>query len=453
LVREKRCDTLTAMKRLICVFLLGFVAITHVRAADRAELKERRQRAGKAFSDGVLLLHSRATIDYEADGYREDPAFFYFTGLENAQAAILAIDGKSGGSWLFVAEAQMRTDGVANWAVKPGGESAEHLGMEHVEDWTKLEKFLDDRAGSGGKVYYQRTDAQLPPNLLTGKDEREPSWVQLLQQKWPKLDFEPVGTKLFTLMAVQTPAEQEALRKAAQATVQAVLAGIHSIAPGVSQRTVEIAVVQACWKAGARGVSFWPWAMAGENGVFPKPLESMFRYDHLDTTMKAGDLVRLDVGCERGHYQGDLGRTIPVSGKYSAEQREIWNLFVAAYQAGVKQLREGSTEDQVFEAWRQELLAHRDGSKSTLTRQAIENWTERKNVPYWQIHTMNLEAGYIDGALRSGMTIDFEPIASIGGQGYYLEDMFLITKDGAEKLTPGVPYSAGEIEEVISHKF
>jgi Xaa-Pro aminopeptidase len=441
------------MKRLICVFLLGFVAITHVRAADRAELKERRQRAGKAFSDGVLLLHSRATIDYEADGYREDPAFFYFTGLENAQAAILAIDGKSGGSWLFVAEAQMRTDGVANWAVKPGGESAEHLGMEHVEDWTKLEKFLDDRAGSGGKVYYQRTDAQLPPNLLTGKDEREPSWVQLLQQKWPKLDFEPVGTKLFTLMAVQTPAEQEALRKAAQATVQAVLAGIHSIAPGVSQRTVEIAVVQACWKAGARGVSFWPWAMAGENGVFPKPLESMFRYDHLDTTMKAGDLVRLDVGCERGHYQGDLGRTIPVSGKYSAEQREIWNLFVAAYQAGVKQLREGSTEDQVFEAWRQELLAHRDGSKSTLTRQAIENWTERKNVPYWQIHTMNLEAGYIDGALRSGMTIDFEPIASIGGQGYYLEDMFLITKDGAEKLTPGVPYSAGEIEEVISHKF
>jgi Xaa-Pro aminopeptidase len=452
-VLEKRCDTLTAMKRLICVFLLGLFATTAVEAADRAELKERRQRAAKAFPDGVLLLHSRATIEYEADGYREDPAFYYLTGLENAQPAILAIDGKSGQSWLFVAEAKIYAGAAANWAVKPGSESAEHLGIEHVEDWTKLGKFLDDRAGSGSKVYYQPTNAQLPPNLSAGKGDREPSWIQLLQQRWPKLDFQPVGTKLFTVMAVQTPAEQEALRKAAQTTVQAVMAGIRSIAPGVSQRTVELAVVQACWKAGARGVSFWPWAMAGENGVFPKPFESMFRYDHLETTMKAGDLVRLDVGCEWGHYQGDLGRTIPVSGKYSDEQREIWNLFVAAYQAGVRQLREGRTEDQVFEAWKQELLAHRDSVKSALAKQAIENWTERKNVPYWQMHTMNLDAGYIDGPLRAGMTIDFEPIASVGGQGYYLEDMFLITKDGAEKLTPGVPYSAEEIEEVIGHKF
>jgi Xaa-Pro aminopeptidase len=441
------------MRRLIGAFLLGFFVMTTARAADRTELKERRQRAASAFSDGVLLVHSRATIEYEADGYREDPAFFYFTGLENAQPAILAIDGKSGESRLFIAETKIPGGAVANWALKPGVQSAEHLGMEHVEDWSQLEKFLHDRAGSDSKVYYEPTEAQLPPNLSVGKDERAPGWVQLLQQKWPKLDFQPVGIKLFTLMAVQTPAEQEALREAAQTTVQAVMAGIRSIAPGVSQRTVEIAVVQACWKAGATGVSFWPWAMSGENGVFPKPFESMVRYDHLDTTMKAGDLVRLDVGCEWGHYQGDLGRTIPVSGKYSAEQREIWNLFVAAYQAGVKQLREDNTEGQVFEAWKQELLSHRDKVKGALAMQAIENWTERKNVPYWQMHTTNLEAGYIDGPLRAGMVIDFEPIASVGGQGYYLEDMFLITKDGAEKLTPGVPYSAEQIEEVISRKF
>jgi Xaa-Pro aminopeptidase len=175
----------------------------------------------------------------------------------------------------------------------------------------------------------------------------------------------------------------------------------------------------------------------------------MFRYDHLDSTMKAGDLVRLDVGCEWEHYQGDLGRTVPVSGKYTEEQREIWTIFVAAYQAGVKQLKEGNTEDQVFEAWKQELLRQRPNAKSALAKQAIETWSERKNVPYWQAHTMNLDAGFIDGAMRAGMTINFEPIAAIGGQGYYLEDMFLITKDGAEKLTPGVPYGAEEIEKAM----
>jgi Xaa-Pro aminopeptidase len=438
------------MKRLAWMVLVAILAAAQACAADRSELKERRQRAAKAFEDGVLLLHSRATIEYEADGYREDPAFYYLTGLENAQAAILAIDGKSGESWLFVAEAKLYAGAVPAWGVKPGAEAAEHLGFDHVVNWAELEKFLATRAENGGKVYYPRGEAQLPPNLLAGKDDREPGWVQLLQQRWTKLDFQPVGTKLFTLMAVQSPSEQQALRKAATATVEAVIAGIGAIRPGVSQRSVELTVVNACWKAGARGVSFWPWAMAGENSVFPRPFESMFRYDHLDSTMKAGDLVRLDVGCEWGHYQGDLGRTVPVSGKYTEEQREIWTMFVAAYRAGVKQLKEGNTEDQVFEAWTQELLRHRETAKSDLAKQAIETWKDRKNVPYAQVHTMNLDAGFIDGPMRAGMTVDFEPIASIGGQGYYLEDMFLVTKDGAEKLTPGVPYSADEIEAAMT---
>lgn len=165
--------------------------------------------------------------------------------------------------------------------------------------------------------------------------------------------------------------------------------------------------------------------------------------------MEAGDLVRLDVGCEWDHYQGDLGRTVPVSGRYSDEQRETWNIFVAAYRAGVQSLREGTTIDQVFDAWRRELLNHCSSARTAMAQQAIDRWSKRENVPFWEPHTINLDAGFIDGPLRTGMTIAFEPIASIDGQGFYLEDMFLITKNGAELLTPGVPYSAEEIEAAM----
>jgi Xaa-Pro aminopeptidase len=189
--------------------------------------------------------------------------------------------------------------------------------------------------------------------------------------------------------------------------------------------------------------------MAGDNGVFPHPWRSLTRYDHLNTVMQAGDLVRLDVGCEWEHYQGDLGRTVPVSGRFSDEQRETWNVFVAAYRAGVQSLREGTTTDEVFDAWRSELIRHRDSAKTTMAKQAIDAWSKRENVPFWGPHTINLDAGFIDGPLRAGMTIAFEPIASIGGQGFYLEDMFLIKKNGAELLTPGVPYSADEIETAM----
>ncbi|HKR82550.1 MAG TPA: M24 family metallopeptidase, partial [Terriglobales bacterium] len=187
----------------------------------------------------------------------------------------------------------------------------------------------------------------------------------------------------------------------------------------------------------------------GENANFPNPFHSVARYDHLNQTMHSGELVRLDVGCEWNHYQGDLGRTVPVCGHYTDEQRETWNLFVAAYRAGAAALRNGVTVDEVFAAWRNELLRHRASAKSPLAQHAIDYWSDKKNVPYWQVHTTNLLAGYPVGPLRAGTTINFEPMGTVDGQAFFLEDMYLITANGAEVLTPGVPYSADEIEAAM----
>jgi Xaa-Pro aminopeptidase len=429
------------------IAILAVIAgIGRVYAADVKELQERRQRAAAVFSDGVLLLHSEVVGDYLSDGFREGAAFYYLSGLENSPGSILAIDGKSREAWLFVPDSPPESASE----LQPGDAAQQKLGFEHVVEWSKLEEFLSRKIQAGAKIYYKPETPLLPTNLSATKDMRAPAWVQLLQEKWSKADFQSVRMKLFTLMAVESPAEQQASNMAARATVKAYLAGEKAIHPGVSQREVELVVVDTCWKA-ARGVSFWPWAMAGANGVFPKPFESISRYDHLDSTMQAGDLVRLDVGCEWQHYQGDLGRTVPVSGHYTDEQREVWNIFVAAYQAVARELKEGLTEDHAFEIWKGELLRHRESAKSALAQQAIATWSDRKNIPYWQWHTMNLDAGYVEGPLRAGMVIDFEPIASIGGQGYYLEDMYLIGKDGATLMTPGMPYTAEEIEAEMSN--
>jgi len=120
--------------------------------------------------------------------------------------------------------------------------------------------------------------------------------------------------------------------------------------------------------------------------------------------MKSGDLVRLDVGCEWSHYQGDLGQTIPASGHFSNDQCETWNIFVSAYHAGVAALRAGATVDVVFDAWRNELTRQRLSARSSMAQCAIDSWSDR---------------------------------------------MFLITNDGAQLLTPGVPYSAKEIEAAM----
>ena len=430
-----------------------FLSSTCTAATENTVLRERRQRVAAAFADGVLVLHANSALDISADGFRQDAYFYYFTGLENTVAGILAIDAKAGDSWLFLPSHPPFLKSGLKPEVQPGAEAAKRLGIEHVVDWSEMEPFFTARAAQSLPLYYVKDDSRfddLPENLLNAKSAQAPTWLQVILQKWPAFDAREASQQIRALMDVQSADEIDALRSAAKATVAAAMAGMRSIHPGVSQRGVEAVVEDSCWKEKAHGAAFWPWAMSGDNAVFPRPFTSLALYNHLDQTMRSGELVRLDVGCEWNHYGGDLGRTVPVSGHYAEDQRETWDIFVAAYHAGVKELRDGVTVDQVFAAWRQELLSHRASAKSPLAQHAIDSWSDRKNVPYWQVHTTNLVASFPREPFREGTTINFEPIASVDGQGFFLEDMYLITKRGAELLTPGVPYSAKEIEAAMS---
>ncbi len=165
--------------------------------------------------------------------------------------------------------------------------------------------------------------------------------------------------------------------------------------------------------------------------------------------MKAGELVRIDDACSVDHYAADLGRTVPVSGRFTAEQREIWDVFVAAYRAGAKSIREGTTVEQVFQAWRTELLRHRNSVKTSLAKEAIELWSKRENLAAFDVHTLSPNEGLAQEPFRAGTAIAFEPQASIKGQSFYLEDNYVITRTGTELLTPGLPYTADEIEAVM----
>ena len=438
------------MFRMACWVALILGAIANSAAADKATLQDRRHRAAATFRDGILLVHANSRMDIAANGFRQEPYFYYLTGQENLVSALLAIDGKSGESWLFLPSKPPFAKLGLKAPLTPGTDAARQSGIDHVVDWTELDSFLAARNTSSAPLYYAKDGLadfeEMPANLLSPKAPGAPLWIQPILAKWPSLTAEDVTDSLTNLMAVQDADEIASVRAVAKSTVAAITAGMRAIRPGVSQRIVESAVESACWANDAHGSNFWPWVMSGENGVFPKPLASLAAYDHLNREMQPGELVRLDVGCEYNHYLGDLGRTVPVSGRYTDEQRETWNIFVAAYRKAASTFREGVKIEEVYDAWAEELLAHRATAKTPLAQHAIDSWSKRDNVPFWQIHTSNLVAGWPPDPLPAGVTINFEPIASIDGQGFFLEDMYIIRKEGAELLTPGVPYTAEEIE-------
>jgi Xaa-Pro aminopeptidase len=260
----------------------------------------------------------------------------------------------------------------------------------------------------------------------------------------------PAPTIATDVRAVKDSAEITTLRRVAANSAAALRAGLSRFAAGRHQRDVEGAVVDACTRNAGDGPSFWPWVMSGPLAVFPTAFTSSVDMHNLDRVMRAGEVARLDIGCQVNHYMGDVGRTVPVSGTFTPEQAEVIDLLVATYRAGLAVLRDGVTDSAVFHASRMEAAQRRAAMRTALGRHAAAVIAESDSVPYWQIHGIGLDiAEQLPSVLRAGMVLDYEPIFSVEGQGFYMEDMILVTPTGYEILTKGLPSTAAEIERAM----
>jgi len=114
-------------------------------------------------------------------------------------------------------------------------------------------------------------------------------------------------------------------------------------------------------------------------------------------------------------------------------------------------IKDGVRRDDVFAAWQSVARKHQNDSQTRLAKSLIAQMLSKEGTQYWEIHGVGLVETAPPEIFRAGMTFAFEPILAVEGQGFYLEDTILITKEGYENLTPGLPYTAEEIEAVMRH--
>lgn len=420
-----------------------------------SEYAERRARVMAHLEGGVLLLQARTSEkEMEQWGFVQDPAFLYFTGLESLPMAILAMDGVSGETHVFVPPPP-RSFGMAVQGVVPeaGERSARTLGFTTVRPWEEFEVWMRGRVASGvDRIYVAEPRNPVASGVPEGLGRVAGSyglWRAALENAFPGLRIESVRNELRDMRWVKSPDEVAALRANARATASALRAAARAIQPGAAQRQVEAAVVKGCIDAGAEGPSFWPWVMSGPNAQVPRLVASFFSYHNLDRLMERGEVVRVDIGCAGGHYGGDVGRTLPVSGAFSPGQAEAWDLLVAGYRAGLEAMKPGVSLDTVRDASLAAIALEQPSLRTPAGSQAAAALLDAGRSA-WHIHGVGIESGEDPGSrLEVGSVLAYEPGVQVGKDAFYLEDMILITTTGHEVLSTGLPYSAEEIAEFM----
>lgn len=451
---------LIALLGLTSVFALAQVAST----IPTAEFKARRDAVlARIPRDFLVVLARPALAEVSGQSFAQDPDFLYLTGLRDTLGAVLVLDGPARQSWLF--QPSTLGDFAESIFLKPPSvETVTRVSsIDHVIPWEQFVPFMRRRTAEEKAARLrlatpgiaERITASVgtPAGLMTVVGSRA-QWRRALADALPGTTV--VDDEVLSEMRlIKSAAEINQLRRAGAASASAFLAGSRTIGRGRRQREAEAAAVGVCLTQGD-GVSFWPWAMSGPAAVYPQPWGALRDPQHLDRLMQAGELVRLDVGCAYGGYMGDVGRTVPVSGRFSDEQRETWDLLVDAYRRGLASIRDGVRVNQVIAASMDEIKRREPSLKTALARHAAATILARNGAPHWQLHGVGLDIAEGPGSptdvLRSGMVFDYEPIFAVDGQGFYMEDMLLVTATGYELLTPALPYGAREVENAMRSK-
>jgi Xaa-Pro aminopeptidase len=259
-----------------------------------------------------------------------------------------------------------------------------------------------------------------------------------LRADYPGADFINAFESMARVRMIKSPAEIQHMQIAADATMAGIRAGADRVRAGVDERTIQGAFEEACRAFGAAAIPFTPIIKSGPNSLWPWRVLAA-HYDRRNRPMESDELVILDVGCEVDGYISDVGRTFPVGGTFTDIQREKMLVSTNAADAIIAAVRPGVT------------LAE-------LTAIAYENIPDHEEqymqTPSFFGHHIGLSSGdpaLMDVPLEAGMVFTVEPwyynhdidIA------VFVEDVILVTEDGAEVLTSALPRTPEELEAMI----
>jgi len=410
--------------------------------------RTRRTAAMAALAHRILIVPSRSSFMFDDQpGFQQAPDFQYLTALNHLVGAVLVLDGPTRSTVLFLP----RPNPVVNRPFPtPDRTSASRLQLDAVLPIDSLELWVRRHWAAASAILVSPTDTRgavaIPPPMANGVVR----WSHYLGGLGWKGAVGSAVTVLRPLRDIKDQGEIAILERVGRLSAQAMLVGMRALRPGRRQRDAALPVIAACVTGGGRQ-SFWPWLMSGPRAVFTELFDFFVDYEGHDRVMRAGELTRVDVGCQLDHYMGDVGRTAPVDGRFDAGQREAWDLFVAGYRAGLTVLRDGVEVAAVYRAALARVRELSPRLTTTLGRLAADTLLGRGGTDAWEIHGVGLDdAEGQPPVLRAGMTVAYELMFAVRGQGFYLEDMILIEPHGYRLLTPGLPYAAAEIEAAMT---
>ena len=400
--------------------------------------------------------------------YRPDSDFYYLTGIAETDVTVVLRNGAADGKryLVFVPPRDARRE--AYQGARPGPQEAP---QRYGADAGFSESDLATKLAAWDPVSYRFGGWLAEADRLYLWDGNDESWAERFAKTWrsvrdrdagPTVVEDPRGI-LHEMRLVKDEEEIAFLRRAAQLSAQGHVRAMRAAAPGVFEFEVQQALDGYCYANGARRMAYPSIVGSGPNSVF-------LHWDKNDRQIEAGDVVLNDSGAEYGMYAADVTRTYPASGRFSPEQRAIYEIVLDAQKRAMARVRPGATHDEIEQtAARAQTegllrLGLLQGDLETLLRTRGYRKFTVHGISHWVGLDVHDKGSYeVAGASRplaAGMVLTVEPGIYVpagtagvdpkwGNIGVRIEDTVLVTRDGFDCLSCEAPREIADVEAAV----
>jgi len=387
--------------------------------------------------------HEEANPSYV---FMQEENFYYLTGHNEEGAALLLVpESAAQKGWTGPREilylpprdlAEEKWNGPRMGPDDPG--IKEKTGFADVETFAKLHDAVAALAMNFPEIY-----TELPGPHEDGYPHAA-NWSKWVKDAAPQATVKDVSSAVGTLRSIKSPGELALLQKAIEPSIDAHLAAMKMMRPGLYEYQVAAKMVEIHDDAGCETEAYAPIIGTGINST-------VLHYNKLDRKIEDGDIVLMDVGGQYSGYASDITRTIPANGTFSPRQREIYEIVLGAQNAAIAALKPGMTLGGQSATSLQKIASDyinthgKDKEGRSLGRYFIHGLS----------HHLGLNVHDPSGPYRpleAGMVITVEPGIYIPEEniGVRIEDDVLITPTGYKLLTARLPRTPDEIEKIMA---
>ncbi len=383
--------------------------------------------------------------------FKQNPDLFYLSGIDQEQSILLLFPDCPNPLYREVLFLRQTNDLIKVWeGHKYTKDQARSVsGIENIYWLEDFDNILHSIIHYADHVYLNTNENDRYAHTVTYRDIR---FIKQLRTKYPLHHYERVAPLMRELRAIKSDVEIALTQKACDITGGAFLRVLEFVKPGVMEYEVEAEIIHEFISKRATGHGYSPIIAAGNNA-------NILHYTDNNQECKDGELILMDFGAEYGNYNADLTRTIPVNGRFTKRQKEVYNAVLTVMDEFKKLMVAGAIwntyHEQVGEIMTEQLIKLGLISVTDVKNQNPKYPAYKKYFMHGNTHHLGIDVHDFAGRYTPfavGNILTCEPGIYIPeeGLGVRLENDILITKEGNMDLMAKIPIIAEEIEDIMN---